>query len=291
MVDAEMTLPDARTLAYTEIGDPIGAAVFYFHGAPGSRLEPVMFDDAFAGHHIRLITADRPGYGGSTPLAGRTTAAWADDVTALADHLGIDRFGIMGLSSGGPYTVACAALLGERVTGVVIAAGNTDMTWPDAADGYLDSELRIMALDDEDAAVADCIERFGTGGERFFEGESDLGPADDAFLADADKATAMFTAMAEAFRQGVTGYAHDITVQGRAWTFDPASITAPVIVVHGELDRLVPITHSFHTADLIPGSEMRAFPDRGHLSLTEELPALAAEITAGHGETPSTIEA
>ena len=77
----------------------------------------------------------------------------------------------MGLSSGGPYTVACAALLGDRVTGAVVAAGNTDMSWPDAADGYLESELRIMAMDDEDAAVADCVERFGPSGERFFEGD------------------------------------------------------------------------------------------------------------------------
>ena len=280
MVDAEMTLPDGRTLAYTEIGDPDGAPVLYFHGAPGGRLELAVLDGAFADQGIRLITADRPGYGGSSPLAGRTTAAWADDVAALADHLGVGRFGIMGLSSGGPYTVACAALLGDRVTGAVVAAGNTDMSWPQAADGYLESELRIMAMDDEDAAVADCVERFGPSGEGFFEGEADLGPADDAFLADNEKATGLFTAMAEAFRPGVIGYAHDITVQGRPWTFDPASISVPVIVVHGELDRLVPITHSFHTADLITGSEMRVFPDRGHLSLTEELPALAAEITA-----------
>lgn len=280
MVDAEMALSDGRVIAYTDIGDRAGAPVFYFHGAPGGRLELTALEAAFDDHHIRLITADRPGYGGSAPLLGRTTASWADDVAALADHLGIDRFGIMGLSSGGPYTVACAALLGDRVTGAVVAAGNTDMSWPDAAAGYLESELRIMAMDDEEAAVADCVERFGSGGERFFEGEVDLGPADEAFLADADKATALFGAMAEAFRQGVTGYAHDITVQGRPWSFDPWSITVPVIVVHGELDRLVPITHSFHTADLIPGSAMRVFPDRGHLSLTEELPALAAEITA-----------
>ena len=279
VVDAEMTLPDGRTLAYSVIGDPEGAPVFYCHGAPGGRLELATLDDAFAEHHIRLITADRPGYGGSSPLRGRTTAAWAADVTSLADHLDVRRFGILGLSSGGPYTVACAALLGDRVMGAVVAAGNTDMSWPEAADGYLETELRIMAMDDEDAAVADCIERFGPGGERFFEGDADLGPADDAFLADPEKATGLFTAMAEAFRQGVTGYAHDITVQGRAWDFDPAAISTPVIVVHGELDRLVPITHSFHTADLIPGSEMRVFPDRGHLSLVEEFPALAAEIT------------
>ena len=57
----------------------------------------------------------RPGGTGSAPLAGRTTADWADDVAALADHLGVERFAVMGLSSGGPYAVACASLLGDRV--------------------------------------------------------------------------------------------------------------------------------------------------------------------------------
>src|SRR5690606_26440118 len=102
-----------RTLAYTQIGARSGPTVLYFHGAPGSRLELLGLDDAFAEHGIRVVTADRPGYGRSTPLTGRTTADWATDVAALADHLDLDRFGVIGLSSGGPYTVACAALLGD----------------------------------------------------------------------------------------------------------------------------------------------------------------------------------
>jgi pimeloyl-ACP methyl ester carboxylesterase len=67
-------------------------------------------------------------------------------------------------------------------------------------------------------------------------------------------------------------------VQGRPWDFDPASITGTVIVVHGGLDRLVPVAHSRHTAELIPESEFRIVADRGHLSLTEMLPDLAAEL-------------
>jgi len=277
MSEQALTLPDGRTLAFTEIGDPTAPVVFYFHGAPGGRLELAQFDGQFAAAGVRLITPDRPGYGGSDPLVGRSTAAWTDDVTALADHLGTERFGVIGLSSGGPYAVACTALLPERVTGAVIAAGNTDMSWPPATDGYLDREVEIMALNDEGAAVRYCEEHFGADGSRFFEGEMDLGAADNAYLADETNATALFTSMGEAFRQGVTGYAHDITVQGRPWSFDPATITAPVIVAHGDDDQLVPRSHSRHTAELIPGAELRIIDGCGHLSLSCKLPALAAE--------------
>ncbi len=280
-----MTLPDGRTLAYTVIGAPDGPAAFYFHGAPGSRLELVALEGAFATVGFRVITADRPGYGGSTPLLGRTTADWADDVAALADHLGVERFAVMGLSSGGPYTVAIASLLGDRITGAIVAAGNTDMSWSEASDGYLQSELEIMTMDDEDAAVVWCIERYGADGSGFFgdesdvDGDVDLGEVDNAWLADEPNQGSLMTTMSEAFRQGVVGYAHDITVQGRPWTFDPGTITATTIVVHGAEDRLVPIEHSRHTASLIPGAERRELPGVGHLSLGQHLPELVAEVT------------
>jgi pimeloyl-ACP methyl ester carboxylesterase len=282
MVDTTMTLPDGRTLAYTDIGALDGPVAFYFHGAPGSRLELAALDGAFAAAGVRVITADRPGYGGSTPLPGRTTADWADDVAALTDHLGVERFVVIGLSSGGPYAVACASLLGDRVTGAIVAAGNTDMSWPQARDGYLQSELDIMAMDDEEAAVAWCLERYGSDGSGFFDGEGamDLGEVDNAWLADEANLGSLMTTMGEAFRQGVVGYAHDITVQGRAWTFDPAAITARTIVVHGTDDRLVPIEHSRHTASLIPGADQRVLPGAGHLSLGQHLPELVAELTA-----------
>ncbi len=282
MIDSTMTLPDGRTLAYTEVGAPGGAAALYFHGAPGSRFELLSLDDAFAAVGVRVITADRPGYGSSSPHVGRTTADWADDVTALADHLGLDRFVVMGLSSGGPYTVACASLLGDRVVGAIVAAGNTDMSWPESSAGYMQSELDIMAMDDEAAAVAWCEEHYGADGSGLFDGDSDmdLGPADNAWLADEANLASLMTTMGEAFAQGVVGYAHDITVQGRPWSFDPGAITCPTIVVHGADDQLVPLAHSGHTASLIPGAELRVLDGVGHLSLGDRLPALVART--GH---------
>jgi pimeloyl-ACP methyl ester carboxylesterase len=284
MIDSTFTLPDGRTLAYTDIGASDGRVAFHFHGAPGGRLELVGLDAAFAAADVRVITADRPGYGRSTPRPGRTTADWAGDVAALADHLAVDRFVVTGLSSGGPYAVACASLLGDRVAGAIIAAGNTDMSWPDAGEGYLQSELDIMAIGDEDAAVVWCEERYGADGSGFFGGDLDLGPTDNAWLTDEANLSSLMATMAEAFAQGVVGYAHDITVQGRAWTFDPARITAPTIVVHGADDQLVPLSHSEHTASMIPGAELRVVPECGHLSLIDHIPTLVSEI-ADNGRT------
>lgn len=276
--DDTLALRDGRTLAYTSIGRSDAPVAVYHHGAPGSRLEVATLAAAADAAGIRIVTPDRPGYGRSSPHPGRSTAGFVDDVVALADHLGIERFGVVGLSSGGPYAVASASLLGDRVAGAVVAAGNTDMAWPGAADGYLPSELALMAMSDADAAATECAARYGADGSRFFEGEMDLGPADNAWLADDANAAGLFTSMGEAFAQGVAGYAHDIWVQGRAWSFATATISCKVIVVHGSDDHLVPVAHSRHTASLIPGSELRILPGVGHLGLVDHLPALAAEL-------------
>ena len=90
--------------------------VIAHHGTPGGRIEYWRDPTIYARHGLRRITFDRPGYGESTRLAGRSIADVVPDVVAIADALGIDRFAVIGGSGGGPHTLACAALLPERVT-------------------------------------------------------------------------------------------------------------------------------------------------------------------------------
>ena len=65
--------------------------------------------------HIRLIGVDRPGIGSSTPFQYRNVLAFADDLRTIADVLGIDEMAVIGLSGGGPYALACAAAMPDRV--------------------------------------------------------------------------------------------------------------------------------------------------------------------------------
>ena len=284
MADSQLTLPDGRTLSYIDIGDPDGTCVMHFHGAPSSRLVLDVYDDEFAEQGVRVVAPDRPSYGGSSPHPGRTMAAWPTDVDALADALGIDECAVSGLSSGGPYVVACCALLPDRVMGGLVLAGATDMSWPEAAEGYPAVELEIMALDDEAAAIDFCAERFGPDGSGYFEEDPFEWPEpDEAFLSDERTGAHLAQAMGEAFAQGVDGYAQDMIVQGQPWPFEPESIDAPVRVLHGELDDLVPMAHSRHTAAMIPDAELEILPGHGHLSVLDEFPALAGEFVRSLG--------
>lgn len=106
--DQRMQLPHGRWLGYLDFGDPDGVPVFYFHGLPGSRLDTAQHESMFKEFHMRIVATDRPGYGLSTSQHRRKVLDWPDDVVALADHLGIARFAVMGVSGGGAYAAACA---------------------------------------------------------------------------------------------------------------------------------------------------------------------------------------
>jgi len=174
VIDTAITLPDGRSLAYTDCGAPAGPLVVYFHGAPTSRLDLAGLEESFSALGVRAVSPDRPGYGRSSPQAGRGFSDWAHDVAALADYLGVERFAVMGLSSGGPYAVACAALVPERIISAGVIAGVTDMGWPGAWKGFGQLEATLMRIGDEAAAVRWWEERYGPGGSKFFEDIGEL---------------------------------------------------------------------------------------------------------------------
>jgi pimeloyl-ACP methyl ester carboxylesterase len=138
-----------------------------------------------------------------------------------------------------------------------------------------------MRLPDENAAIAWCTARFGADGAGLLEKPFEF-PEPDLPVLEAED---FGTAVAEAFRQGIAGYAQDVHVQGRAWPFDPGCIAVPIDIVHGDRDTLVPLAHSRHTAESIPGSTFRTYSGHGHLTIVSELPAITSTLARSVGGT------
>lgn len=117
-------LDDGRTLGIAYYGSQNGPAVFYLHGFPGSRLSGMFFDQAGKSLGARIIAVDRPGVGLSSPQPGRTALGFANDVLQVARHLQLSSFGVLGVSGGAPYALACAhALPEEKLKAISILAG------------------------------------------------------------------------------------------------------------------------------------------------------------------------
>ena len=131
MEDQTIGLASGRTVGFADYGIPDATAVLWCHGGPGSRLEPAYLRRQASEAGLRIIGIDRPGYGLSTPQPGRTIAGWVPEALAVADHLGIGPFATVGISTGGAYALALAALAPARVLGVVACCSMTDMRWPE----------------------------------------------------------------------------------------------------------------------------------------------------------------
>src|SRR5207247_8492666 len=137
--DKVLSLRDGRVLGYAEYGDPNGKPVFFFHGLPGSRRQRHPDDSIAIELGARIIAIDRPGYGLSDFQQGRKLLDWPGDVAQLADSLKIDQFAAIGVSGGGPYLLACAYKLPERITSATVISGMGPVDDPVATKGMLPS--------------------------------------------------------------------------------------------------------------------------------------------------------
>lgn len=108
-------------MAWSEGGDPDGRPVLFFHGCPDTRRAAWSGHDAARAAGIRLVAANRPGYGDTTPAAPSYRRV-VDDVSRLADIVGIERFAVLGMSVGGTFALATAALLPGRVVAAALVA-------------------------------------------------------------------------------------------------------------------------------------------------------------------------
>jgi pimeloyl-ACP methyl ester carboxylesterase len=279
----EVPAADGRVLAVYEGGDPSGAAVFVHHGTPAHGLlyAPWVADAAARG--IRLISHDRPGYGGSTADPERAVASAAADVAAIADALGVERFATWGVSGGGPHALACAALLGERVVAAASLAGVAPFLAPGlnwfagmGEDNLVEFGAALQgrpAIERLARSLADSM-LSGPGAQAGDDIASLLSGPDAAALASGYGAF-WIGSMPEVFRNGVGGWVDDDLAMLRPFGFELDAIAVPTLVWHGRHDQFVPLAHGEWLARAVPGAEVRIAADDGHLTLsTQRIPAV-----------------
>lgn len=241
-----------------------GVAVMWHHGTPNIGAPPRPLFAAAGRLGVRFVSYDRPGYGGSTPVPGRSVGSAAVDAVVVADALGLSSFAVFGHSGGGSHALACAALLPERVTAAVGVASVA----PFAADGL--DWFAGMGPAGEALLRAAAAGRPAKEAQAATESMPDFLPADWAAL---EGDWGWFGSVVEpAMAAGPGALIDDDLAYVKAWGCDPATIAAPVLLVHGTADLVVPSAHSAWLAGRIGGAQLRLAPGEGHISV---LPATA----------------
>ncbi|MGZ4224737.1 MAG: alpha/beta fold hydrolase [Solirubrobacteraceae bacterium] len=269
---------DGRELCVRVSGGDFRRSVFVMHGTPGSGLLYRRWIEDAAERRIRLVSYDRPGYGGSSERPGRSIADCAADVTAVADELGIDRMGVWGWSGGGPYALACAATLPDRVVAAAVLAGGAPWDAPglDFFDGMGQDNIDDIDLyfSDPDAArkknLQDRNEVLATTVDQQTEMLASLLSATDAAVLTGEFAEWLLRAEQNGLAAGDQGWWDDGVAQFSPWGFDLASVRVPVKVWHGRHDQFLPVQHGRWLAEHIPGAESALSDSDGHLTLVIE---------------------
>lgn len=260
----DLDLGDGRTLHAYDVGGAGGLAVFWHHGTSNPGAPPKPLFEAAERLGIRWLSYDRPGYGDSTRRPGRNVASAAVCAAAVADAVGIATFAVMGHSGGGPHALACAALLPERVLGAVSISGLAPYGVPDLdwfggmnASGIASLRAALQGIE--------AKERFETSGVEY---DPEFTPADLAALSGP-----WGEVVSAATDDG--GLVDDDISFVTPWGFDPAQTRAPVLLVHGRLDRIVPAAHGEWLARRLPLTELLLRSGDGHISvLNSAVPAL-----------------
>ena len=245
---------------------PDGIAVLRLQGTPGSR---------FARHPIwqrlgvRVIMADRPGYGASTRMPGRGLASVADDLVELLDHLGLDRVPVSGQSGGGPHLLALGARHPARISAATVVAGSAPLTDADlplliGTNAQADRRVRDggwhalypLLCELREATLADPLADIRAA-------RSDAPPEDQAVMSDPTFAQTLSEDRIEALRPGAEGWCDECLAMSD-WDVDPEQVRVHVVWYHSRHDALVPLQAAQRLVDRLPSAELRRW-DGGHL--------------------------
>lgn len=269
-----VTLADGRRVAYADHGDPAGPTVLACHGTPGCRLdEPTVELATRMGY--RLVVPDRPGFGQSDPMPGRTLLDWPADAAGLLDTLGVGSFAVTGGSGGGPYAIACGVVLSDRVSRVALVAPAEPADAP--RHGFVPHEESALRARGE--TMARLLREDPDGFWALVTpdlSETDRQQEEAMDQAMKDQAVAVFR---EAFRQGADAYVEDHLLVGGPWSDLLARLTRPTRIWQGDDDNNVPNESTRWLAARIPGAELEVLGGVGHGMTDDVWPEMFGWLT------------
>ncbi len=282
-----IVLEDGRRLGFAEFGAPGGRPVFHFHGSAASRLERPPSEPMLVDADVRFISVDRPGHGLSDFQPARRLIDWPDDVRQLADHLALERFWVEGYSAGGPYALACARLLPERVIAGALVSSAAPMDRPGALSG-LPLPNMILAASSRwlpwlVRLVRRVMRRSMTGDiERSVRRlMSSIPDVDKEILYESRNAEVFGEAIREGLRPGSRGVTLDDVLIHRDWGFDLGGLEPRIDIWQGTADVNVPPSAAGFLSDAIPGARMTMVPGEGHFFVFERWRDILTQLVDG----------
>ena len=268
-------LPDSREIDVLTTGPEDGFPLVVHGGTPSGLVVDTKIAAAAGERGLRLVLTARPGYEGSTPRPGRRVRDVAADVAGVLDALGAGAFVSIGMSGGGPHSLACAALLPGRCLAAASVAG----VGPYLADG-LDflagmgpenvTEFGLAVRGAQ--ALTPYLEKEAVAlrqvtGEQVAAALGGLISAADAGVLTGEFAAELAASLRASVREGIAGWRDDDLAFTADWGFSLDALAGPAAIWQGDQDRMVPYAHGQWLAAHIPGARVHLEPGAGHVTM------------------------
>lgn len=299
-VDIDGRPSKSRKLAVSVTGASDGYPIFLLHGTPGSRQGPKPRAIVLFRQGVQLICYDRPGYGESHRVEGRTVADAADDVRSIADELGIERFGVVGRSGGGPHALAVAAAdwADERVSSVATLGSlapydGPGLDWYEGMNSH--NHREYTAVDAETRAQLDRL----TGWAREVKDDprrmidiigEELSAFDERVVGDVALRKLLLKTYQKGVENGPEGWIDDVLAFRGPWKFQLSDVHCRALIWHGDDDRFSPVEHSeflYREIGTKPGLKaLQRERGIGHFGAVEVLPRVLSWVLDGASAPP-----
>ncbi|TXT58040.1 MAG: hypothetical protein BAJALOKI2v1_460001 [Promethearchaeota archaeon] len=283
--DKIIKVSDGRKISYLDLGTKEGIPTFFFHGSPGSRYEGLFSEGGASKHNFRILSLDRPGFGKSDFKSKYSLLDYNNDIMEIADSLGFDKFGVIGISGGGTSVLSAAYDIPERLLFAVDLCG-----W---APVYKTGLAEYMApLDKFFSKIARFSPKlfrlpFSYLGKKAKSEDkqefldlikSSFGDADLEIIKDEEIAEFFVRDMKEAFSQGSKGPSWDAVIRYREWGFKLEDIDFKIHIFHGTEDKFVPMPFVEYKKEHLEDWEYTEYEDQGHLYILTKLNEILGKL-------------
>jgi pimeloyl-ACP methyl ester carboxylesterase len=265
-----LRLVDGRRVGYAEFGDPHGLPVVALHGTPGSRFMFALTDDAARERGLRILAPERPGYGLSDFRRADAFAQSTGDVEAFADALALDRFALIGVSGGGPFAVAAAAAMPDRV--LLLALIGPVGPIAECKDKIRMSQLHHLIFARMGRSPTACTAFFQSlrtivryaPGVAYHILMRRVTPSDRSVLLRPEVRANLQVAVREGLRPGIAGALQDLRLFTGVWKLPLREIDVPAVLWQGSDDTIVPAGAAYHLAEQLPNCRLDVIQQAGH---------------------------
>lgn len=222
----------------------------------------------------RVISPDRPGICASEFCAGRKLLDWPGVAQALAEHLGIGSWRVLGISGGAPYAYATAWAAPEKVKAVAVVSGAPAIAELEDHGELLTLYRWMLALHGRRPGVLRALFRVARPFARVRHPVRlrplllrALQPCDADVLRDSKAFEACFESARQAWGGSAEGVMMDAEIYAQPWGFPLEEVKVPVRLWHGMKDRTFSYQLSERLSRRLPNCRLRLVENAGHYSL------------------------